>query len=219
MKLMTEINEEIRLVSEATDDGSKSFFIEGVFLQANLKNRNGRMYPKEIMAREVGRYMKESVEKKRAYGELGHPAGPTINLERVSHMITSLKEDGDNYIGKAKVMDTPYGNIVKNLMNEGAQLGVSSRGMGTLKPNKEGVMEVQDDFILATAADIVADPSAPDAYVRSVMENAEWIFDIASNSWVAMEAVENVVKVGNKSAKQLEEQKLKLFDNFLKSLV
>lgn len=219
MKLMTEINEEIKLVAEAKEDGTKQFFIEGVFLQANLKNRNGRMYPKEVMQREVSRYMKESVDKKRAYGELGHPAGPTINLERVSHMITSLKEDGDNFIGKAKVMDTPYGNIVKNLMNEGAQLGVSSRGMGTLKPNKEGVMEVQDDFILATAADIVADPSAPDAYVRSVMESAEWIFDVASGSWVAMEAVEQAINTGKKSAKQLEEQKLALFNKFLDSLV
>lgn len=219
MKLMTEINEEVKLVAEAKEDGSKEFFIEGIFLQADLKNRNGRMYPKQVMEREVKRYMQESVEKKRAYGELGHPAGPTINLERVSHMITSLKEDGSNYIGRAKVMDTPYGNIVKNLMNEGAQLGVSSRGMGTLKPNKEGVMEVQDDFVLATAADIVADPSAPDAYVRSVMESAEWVFDVASGSWVAMEAVEQVVKTGMKSARELEEQKLALFNKFLNSLV
>ena len=219
MKLMTEINEEVKLLAEKKEDGTKEFFIEGIFLQADLKNRNGRMYPKHVMEREVRRYMQESVDKKRAYGELGHPAGPTINLERVSHMITSLKEDGSNYIGKAKVMDTPYGNIVKNLMNEGAQLGVSSRGMGTLKPNKEGVMEVQDDFVLATAADIVADPSAPDAYVRSVMESAEWVFDVASGSWVAMEAVEEVIKTGKKSAKELEEHKLALFNKFLNSLV
>lgn len=218
MKLMTEINEEVKLLEEERD-GKKELYIEGVFLQADLKNRNGRVYPKAIMDSEVSRYMKESVGKNRAYGELGHPAGPTINLERVSHLITSLKEDGSNYIGKAKVMDTPYGNIVKNLMKEGAQLGVSSRGMGTLKPNKEGVMEVQKDFILATAADIVADPSAPDAYVRSVMEGADWVFDVASGSWTAIEAVEEVKKTGDKSFKALEEQKLAMFDKFLKSLV
>ena len=179
MKLFTEITESINVVEEVLDEstGKKSMFIEGVFMQANLKNRNGRIYPTEVLDKEVARYTKEYVEKKRAFGELGHPQGPTINLERVSHLITDLRKDGDNYIGKAKIMDSPYGNIVKGLIGEGAQLGVSSRGMGTLKANRDGVNEVQGDFYLATAADIVADPSAPDAFVNGIMEGVEWIWD------------------------------------------
>ena len=173
MKLITETTEDIQYIKE-DKDGKTNLFIEGVFLQSDLKNRNGRVYPREIMQREVNRYVKESINKKRAMGELGHPDGPTINLDRVSHMITSLREDGSNYIGKAKILDTPMGNIVKNLIDEGASLGVSSRGLGTLK-EKNGINEVQDDFVLSTAADIVADPSAPDAFVRGIMEHKEWV--------------------------------------------
>jgi len=218
MKLMTELFEDVQLITEKNDEGEKQYFIEGPFMQANIVNRNNRMYSKEVLGKEVDRYIKESVEKKRAYGELGHPQGPTINLERVSHMITSLKEDGDNYIGRAKIMDTPYGNIVKNLMKEGAQLGVSSRGMGTLKPGKGGVMEVQKDFQLATAADIVADPSAPDAYVRGVMENVDWVFDVATGNWIAQEMIEEVQETGRKSARELQARKVEFFERFVNSL-
>jgi len=158
MKLITEVSEQINYISEAKDDGKKDYFIEGVFMQGNLINRNCRMYPVEILEKEVKRYNKEYIQKNRAYGELGHPAGPTINLDRVSHMIKELKRDGDNFVGRAKIMDTPMGNIVRNLMDEGATLGVSSRGMGSLKPAKDGTQQVQSDFYLATAADIVADP-------------------------------------------------------------
>lgn len=215
MKLITEINEQVNLINESTESGQKEFYIEGVFLQSNLKNRNGRMYSEEIMDREVARYTKEYIDKKRAYGELGHPQGPTINLERVSHMTKSLTKDGYDYIGKAKIMDTPYGNIVKNLMMEGACLGVSSRGMGSLK-EKNGVMEVQSDFYLATAADIVADPSAPDAFVRGIMENKEWVWDngILKERQIA-EYKEVIVK---SSRKDLEENMLKVFGNFISKL-
>lgn len=218
MKLMTELFEDVQLITEKNEDGEKQYFIEGPFMQANIVNRNNRMYSKEVLSKEVDRYIKESVNKKRAYGELGHPQGPTINLERVSHMITSLKEDGDNYVGRAKIMDTPYGNIVKNLMKEGAQLGVSSRGMGTLKPGRGGVMEVQKDFQLATAADIVADPSAPDAYVRGVMENVDWVFDVATGNWIAQEMIEEVKATGRKSARELQARKVEFFERFVNSL-
>ena len=171
------------------------------------------------MSKEVGRYIKENIDAKRAYGELGHPSGPTINLDRVSHMITSLKEDGDNFIGRAKIMDTPMGNIVKNLMDEGAQLGVSSRGMGSLRTNNEGVNEVQGDFVLATAADIVADPSAPDAFVKGVMEGCEWVYDAAEGQWRSAEVVNEVLTTGVKSVKRLDERKIELFEKFLQSLI
>lgn len=215
MKLITEINEQVNLINESTESGQKEFFIEGVFLQSNLKNRNGRMYPEGVMDREVGRYITEYIDKKRAYGELGHPQGPTINLERVSHMTQRLIKNGTDYVGKAKIMDTPYGNIVKNLMLEGACLGVSSRGMGTLK-EKNGVMEVQDDFWLATAADIVADPSAPDAFVRGIMENKEWVWEngILKEKQVA-EYKETIVK---SSKRDLEENMLKVFKSFISKL-
>ena len=165
------------LVEEDPKTGKKHAYIEGVMLQTEVKNKNGRIYPKEVMQKEVARYNKEYVEQNRAYGELGHPEGPTINLERTSHLITSLKEDGNNFIGKAKILSTPMGEIVKNLLNDGARLGVSSRGMGSIKANNKGVNMVQSDFQLATAADIVADPSAPDAFVDGVMEGVEWIWD------------------------------------------
>ena len=217
MKLFTEIVEDVKLIAEAKEDGGKDYFIEGVFLQGNIQNRNGRVYPMATLDKEVNRYTLENVQKKRAYGELGHPAGPTINLERVSHMITDLTKDGDNYIGKAKIMDTPYGQIVKNLMKEGAQLGVSSRGMGTLKPNKEGVNEVQSDFQLATAADIVADPSAPDAFVQGIMEGKEWVM---SGGILKEQEIEDTRSTINKLVvtKELEEKKIQLFQNFLSNL-
>ena len=221
MKLISElVTEQVRLVVEEDSDNKekKNYFIEGVFLQGNLKNRNGRVYPMEVLDKEVARYNKEYIEKNRAYGELGHPQGPTINLERVSHMVKGLEKQGDNYVGKAKIMDTPYGNIVKNLMNEGATLGVSSRGMGSLKDNK-GVMEVQDDFYLATAADIVADPSAPDAFVRGVMEGVEWVMDPDAGLRMIKVADETQKQVKKMSVKQIEEQKLAIFDNYLKSLL
>ena len=165
MKLITELFEDIHYISEAKENGEKTHFIEGIFLQSNVKNRNGRIYPLHIMEKEVNRYVNEVVNHNRAYGELGHPQGPSINLDRVSHIITSLKKEGDNFIGKAKLTETPMGNIAMGLLKSGANLGVSSRGMGSLKPTKEGIMEVQSDFHLATAGDIVADPSAPNAFV------------------------------------------------------
>ena len=184
MKLIVEQIEELEFITEARETGEKDHYIHGVFLQANKRNKNGRIYPMNIMEQEVNRYMNETVKNNRAYGELGHPAGPQINLDRVSHMITELKRDGDNFIGKAKLTDTPMGNIAKGLLKSGANLGVSSRGMGSLKPNKQGIMEVQDDFRLATAADIVADPSAPDAFVKGIMENVDWIYDPVKDTWM-----------------------------------
>jgi hypothetical protein len=177
MRLICETLEDVEFVCESTSTGGKNYFIEGVFMQANVKNRNGRIYPKDILQKEAKRYEQNYINQNRAFGELGHPEGPTVNLERVSHLIQSLKMEGNNFIGKAKVMDTPYGKIVKNLIDEGARLGVSSRGMGSLKPAGRNVSQVQDDFYLATAADIVADPSAPAAFVNGIMEGREWIWD------------------------------------------
>ena len=177
MKLISEEATNVEFLTEAKKDGGKNYFIEGIFMQANKKNRNGRIYPTEILQKEAKRYTEEFIKKKRAFGELGHPDGPTVNLERVSHMIEELEEVDQNFMGRAKVLDTPYGKIVKNLIDEGAQLGVSSRGMGSLKSGKDGISEVQGDFYLATAADIVADPSAPDAFVAGIMEGKEWVWD------------------------------------------
>ena len=177
MKLISEEATNVEFLTEATKSGGKNYFIEGIFMQANKKNRNGRIYPTEILQKEARRYTTEFIKKKRAFGELGHPDGPTVNLERVSHMIEELEEVGQNFMGRAKVLDTPYGKIVKNLIDEGAQLGVSSRGMGSLKAGRNGISEVQGDFYLATAADIVADPSAPDAFVAGIMEGKEWVWD------------------------------------------
>jgi len=213
MKLITEVVEDINILTEETKDGKKTHFIEGIFLQSNLQNRNGRVYPKEIMAKEVERYNESYVKSNRALGELGHPDGPSINLDRVSHMIVSLREDGDNYIGKAKLMDTPMGNIAKGLIEGGAKLGVSSRGMGTLKPNKDGINEVQNDFYLATAADIVADPSAPDAFVQGIMENKEWI--VVNGIWTEQQCDMTKRYIKKASRKDLEEAKLRVFESFL----
>lgn len=212
MKLITEVVEEINILTEETN-GKKTHFIEGIFLQSNLQNRNGRVYPKEVMAKEVERYNESYVKANRALGELGHPDGPSINLDRVSHMIVSLKEDGDNYIGKAKLMDTPMGNIAKGLIEGGAKLGVSSRGMGTLKANKDGINEVQDDFYLATAADIVADPSAPDAFVQGIMEGKEWV--VVNGVWMEQQCDMTKRYIKKATKKELEEAKLRVFESFL----
>jgi len=216
MRLIKEFNQDIKYLTEETSNKNKpNVFIEGVFLQSDLKNKNGRIYPREIMQREVARYVKENIKTKRAYGELGHPDGPTVNLDRVSHMITSLREDGNNYIGRAKVMDTPMGKIVKELISEGAQLGVSSRGLGSLK-ERNGINEVQDDFMLATAADIVADPSAPDAFVNGIMEGKEWVF--VNGKWTEQDIEEARATISSANSAHLEEEKLQVFNNFLQKL-
>ena len=216
MRLIKEFNQHIKYVTEETSNKDKpNVFIEGVFLQADLKNKNGRIYPRAIMQREVARYVKENILTKRAYGELGHPDGPTVNLDRVSHMITSLREDGNNYIGRAKIMDTPMGKIVKELISEGAQLGVSSRGLGSLK-ERNGINEVQDDFMLATAADIVADPSAPDAFVNGIMEGKEWVF--VNGKWTEQDMEEAKATISGANSAHLEEEKLQVFNNFLEKL-
>ena len=216
MKLITEMTDSVQFITE-DKEGKKNYHIEGVFMQSGVKNRNGRIYPTEILAKEVDRYSDVYVNNQRAMGELGHPDGPTVNLERVSHIITGLDQDGDNINGKAKILDTPYGNIVKNLIDEGAQLGVSSRGMGTLR-EKAGCQVVQDDFMLSTAADIVADPSAPQAFVNGVMEGVDWVYDAASGHFNAMKVVEETKELGRKSSKELQESALRLFDKYLKSL-
>ena len=179
VKLISEAVENAELIVEEDDKGSKNYKIRGIFMQSDVKNRNGRVYPQEVLAKEVAKYNKNFINENRAFGELGHPDGPTVNLERVSHMITSLAPDGKNFIGEAKIMDTPMGKIVKNLMDEGAKLGVSSRGMGSLE-QKNGANYVRDDFYLATAADIVADPSAPNAFVQGIMEGKEWVWNNGS---------------------------------------
>ena len=215
MKLITEVNEQVRYITEEKN-GKKALYIEGVFLQSNIKNRNGRMYPSEIMGKEISRYMKEAVENNRAFGELGHPDGPSINLDRVSHIITELRQDGDNWIGKAKLTETPMGNIARGLIESGGQLGVSSRGLGTLKENRDGVQVVQDDFHLATAADIVADPSAPDAFVRGIMENKEWV--VVNGVWTEQHCDMTKKYIKKASKKQLEEAKIQVFERFLRHL-
>ena len=215
MKLITEINEQINIITEETEGGKKQFYIEGPFMQAEQKNRNGRVYPISVLQKEADRYITEYVNKNRAYGELGHPEGPTINLERVSRMIKELRQDGNNFMGKAKIMDTPYGNIVKNLMIEGACLGVSTRGMGTLE-EKNGVKYVKDDFYLATAADIVADPSAPDAFVRGIMENKEWVWENGIIKEVQIAQYRDTIKKSSK--RDLEENMLRTFTDFLTKL-
>ena len=214
MKLITEINEDLEYIVEGTGD-KKSMYINGVFMMSETKNRNGRIYSKPILFNEVSRYRNEYVDKNRAFGELGHPEGPTINLERVSHMIKELKEDGNNIVGKAKIMDTPYGNIVKNLINEGSKLGVSSRGMGSLE-EKGGANYVKDDFYLATAADIVADPSAPDAFVDGIMEGKEWIWDNGVVKEATIAKIKESIK--RSPASNLDNNKLKAFNSFLSKL-
>jgi hypothetical protein len=211
------ISEEVASAEYLVEEknGKKEYKIKGVFLQANIKNRNGRVYPREIMVREVNRYTKEFINKNRAFGELGHPDGPTVNLERVCHMVKSLTADGDNFIGEAKIMDTPYGKIVKGLIDEGAQLGVSSRGMGSIV-SRNGINFVKDDFYLATAADIVADPSAPDAFVEGIMESREWVWDNGVLKQVDLEEWKRQIQDAKRSV--LEEKKLNIFKSFLTKL-
>ena len=215
MKLISEEATNVEFLTEATKTG-KNYFIEGVFMQAETKNRNGRIYPKDVLVKEAKRYTKEFIESKRAFGELGHPDGPTVNLERVSHMITELVEVDQNFMGRAKIMDTPYGKIVKNLIDEGARLGVPSRGMGSLKPGKDGIQEVQGDFYLATAADIVADPSAPDAFVAGIMEGKEWIWD---NGLLKEKQIQEYKDQIEKSSRKDREQTLvSAFEDFISKL-
>jgi hypothetical protein len=216
MKLITEEIEQVEFIVE-NRNGKKNLYIEGVFLQGNIKNRNGRMYPMETLRKEVSRYNENHIQSGRALGELGHPDGPTVNLDRVSHKIVSLKESGSNYVGKAKILGTPMGKIASNLLDEGVKLGVSSRGVGSLKPTREGFSVVGEDFMLATAADIVADPSAPDAFVSGIMEGKEWVWD---GGILREKFAEKTYKQINTlvTQKKLDEQKLNLFNDFLSNL-
>ena len=215
MRLIAEEITTVDFICEDSKDGKKNYFIEGVFLQAELKNRNNRMYPLKTLSKEVAKYDENYIQKGRALGELGHPDGPSINLDRVSHKILSLKEDGNNFIGKAKLLDTPMGGIAKNLLDEGVKLGVSSRGMGSIR-KEENCNVVMDDFMLATAADIVADPSAPDAFVNGIMEGKEWVWD----NGVLKEAKVSQIKkeIDQATLLNLQERKVSAFEAFLKSL-
>ena len=214
MKLITEEITDAEYIVEETN-GKKNYAIKGIFMQSDIKNKNGRMYPKEILQREVVRYNREFINKNRAFGELGHPDGPTVNLERVSHMIKALYPEGNNFIGEARVLDTPYGKIVKSLIDEGARLGVSSRGMGTLS-NSQGANVVNNDFYLATAADIVADPSAPDAFVEGIMEGKEWIWDNGILKEAQVKELKQQVESKERIARA--EKNAIVFENFLKKL-
>ena len=215
MLLITEQNDDVQILTEKNKDGSKSYFIEGIFMQADKKNRNGRVYPGQTLTNEASRYDKEFVKTNRAMGELGHPEGPSLNLERVSHVIKELKVKGSDIYGRAKVMDTPYGKIVQNLIDEGVSLGVSTRGMGSIKPDKDGVNVVQEDFMLS-AVDIVADPSAPDAFVEGIMEGVEWIWD---NGVLRSREVEPIrQKILNATRAELDEAKLNAFGEFMTKL-
>ena len=213
MKLITEVFEQNKIIVEEKLGKGKQYFIEGIFLQSELKNRNGRIYPEQVMDKEVARYNEEYIKKNRAYGELGHPDTPSINLDRVSHMITSLKKEGTNYVGRAKILDTPMGQIAKGLLDGGANLGVSSRALGSLKTNRDGVQVVQDDFMLSTAADIVADPSAPNAFVQGIMEGREWVF--VDGKYVERHIEEAKKVIQKTSSKQLNEMSIKAFQDFL----
>jgi hypothetical protein len=215
MKLIKEEVLNVQYLVESDGKGGKTHFIEGIFMQAEKQNRNGRVYPRHVLSKEVERYNQNYVMKNRAFGELGHPDSPTINLDRVSHMITSLKPEGNNFIGKAKILDTPNGKIVKSLLDGGASLGVSTRGVGSLKPTN-GFQLVQDDFHLATAADIVADPSAPDAFVQGIMENAEWI--LTNQGWKAVHQERARRMLKEASSNDIEEVALKIFENYISKL-
>jgi hypothetical protein len=210
MKLITELTEDIKYVKENVGNGDRNYFIEGVFMQSDVKNKNGRIYPKNTLAKETGRYITEYVNKGRALGELNHPTGPTVNLDRVSHIVKELHEDGKNVYGKAKVLDTPMGKIVKNLIDEGAQLGVSTRGMGSLK-SKNGYQEVQEDFMLA-AIDIVADPSAPNAFVNGIMEGREWVF--SNGIWSERQLANSRKIIKNSSSRNLEKNIVNIFKEY-----
>ena len=222
MKLITEVyDDDCSVLTEASEDGKKSYFIEGIFMQGDVKNRNGRIYPSAILENEMKRYNDQFIKTKRALGELGHPNGPQINGDRVSHLITEMKRDGSNFVGKAKILSTPMGEIVKTFIDEGVKVGVSTRGLGSVKPTKEGIMEVQDDFHLATV-DIVTDPSGPNCFVNGIMENTEYYYDIASGNWRIMERLEETVKELKKEVTTRnplgEAKALKIFENFIASL-
>lgn len=222
MKLITEVyDEDCSVLTESSEDGKKGYFIEGIFMQGDIKNRNGRIYPAEILEKEMKRYNDQFIKTKRALGELGHPNGPQINGDRVSHLITEMKRDGSNFVGKAKILSTPMGEIVKTFIDEGVKVGVSTRGLGSVKPTKEGIMEVQDDFHLATV-DIVTDPSGPNCFVNGIMENTEYYYDIASASWRVAERLEETVielKKEVSSRNPIDESKaLRIFENFIASL-
>lgn len=222
MKLITEVNESCEVITEANaDTGKKSYFIEGIFMQGDVKNRNGRIYPSQTLEKEMTRYQKEFIEPKRALGELGHPDGPTINGDRVSHLITSMKREGNDFYGKAKILGTPMGEIVKSLLDEGVKIGVSTRGLGSVR-ERNGIMEVQNDFHLSTV-DIVTDPSAPNAFVNGIMENREYYYDIASGSWRATEVIEEIVEEVEKKINRVvrridEETAARMFKTFVRSL-
>lgn len=214
MKLITEVTQEVKYLTEKKEDGTKSVFIEGIFMQAEKPNRNGRIYGKGIMERELEKYQ-TLINEKRSLGELGHPPNPSINLNQVSHLITNLRFEGNDIYGKAKILDTPMGKIAKNFIEEGVRLGVSSRGLGSVKLNKEGVNEVQDDFHLATV-DIVADPSAPDAFVQGIMESAEWILENGVWKAVQVEQAQQIIRSASKA--DLNKVKLQVFESFLRTI-
>ena len=215
LKLISEEIQDVEYITEQKDNGKKNYKIKGIFMQADIKNRNGRIYPMEVLEKEVRRYNKDHIQQKRAFGELGHPEGPTINLERASHMITSLAPDGKNFIGEAKILKTPMGKIVESLMDEGAKLGVSSRGMGSLN-QKNGANYVRNDFYLATAADIVADPSAPNAFVEGIMEGKEWVWN--NGSLVEAELQRQKQRINERVRKRQENENTLEFIRFLKKL-
>lgn len=227
MRLITEVVEDCNVATEINEEtGKKSYFVEGIFMQGDIKNRNGRIYPAQILESEMVRYNKDFIETKRALGELGHPDGPTINGDRVSHLITDMKREGSNFIGKAKILGTPMGEIVKTFMDEGVTIGVSTRGLGSVKPTKDGIMEVQNDFHLATV-DIVTDPSGPNCFVNGIMENAEYYYDIAAGNWIAQAPIEQVIeeiqevveKQINRVVRRVDEATAKqLFERFVQSL-
>lgn len=216
MKLITELSEDIEYITEGDEGQPKSLYIKGVFLQSAIKNRNGRIYPEHVMDNEVGRYIKESVSAKTSFGELGHPASPQIGLDRVSHIITELNKEGTNWVGKAKIMNTPMGDIARGIIESGGRLGVSSRAMGTVKPNSQGINEVQSDFRLATAGDIVADPSGPNCWIDGIMENCDWIYN-EKFGWTSIKLIEETKKE-LKLKKINENRKLSLFKQFLDSI-
>lgn len=220
MKLITEINESCEVITESNEDGEKSYFIEGIFMQGNIKNRNGRIYPTDTLEAEMERYKRDFITQSRALGELGHPDGPTINGDRVSHLITDMYRKGNDFYGKAKILNTPMGKIVKEFIDEGIKVGVSTRGLGSVR-QKNGIMEVQKDFHLATV-DVVTDPSGPNCFVSGIMENAEYYYDIASGNWRAQEVVEEIQKEAKKIYKQtvkIDEMKAaQMFESFIRSI-
>lgn len=219
MKLITELHEEaeISYITEADEYGSKNHFIKGIFLMSGIENRNGRIYPENVMDEAVSKYVESKIKNSRAYGELGHPSTPQINLDRVSHLIVDLKKDGKNYIGKAKLVDTPMGNIARGLLSSGAKVGTSSRGAGNVTPGKNGSMMVSN-FVIATAGDLVADPSAPDAYVESVMEGVNWVYNASNDSWYQESLHETKKSLKKMSMNQIEESKLGIFESFISRL-